>query len=367
LFTLRAIPTQLLQMLRPDGISLSRTFPWIGFPSGRPTVVGGLLFDRLDPTVSVTAAMPVMVALAILGAVVVLRRRVLAPARTCALAALVVLPTTLSFLYVARRYDSDLLPVVLLLGVVGYVAATAALAGRSSGWRRGVGAGFAVVVLLGAWTGIAVALEYQRSLAPLVADDLRHQYVAWQSNVAARLDLPPLSVGRGSELPRPGVRDALFVIGDCDALYVSDGFEWHAVERTEEGGGFTLHTTFAPARAGTREPLLTVGTGPDRYVFAIEHLGDGRAVFVEETRSLRGEPFTLGDGASDLEVVVDPQLHVMRILRDRHQLFGADFTAELTDVALGRDPAEPNRQFGGMIERRPVRPKLCRTVVARAR
>jgi len=47
LFGLKFLPTQLLQLVRPDGWRFDSLFPWIAFP-GPATVLGGVTFDTRD-------------------------------------------------------------------------------------------------------------------------------------------------------------------------------------------------------------------------------------------------------------------------------------------------------------------------------
>ncbi|TML63754.1 MAG: hypothetical protein E6G14_17890, partial [Actinobacteria bacterium] len=53
LFGLRYVATSLVQYLRPDGIGFRRTFPWVTF-AHFPHVFGGVQFDNIEPTASMT-------------------------------------------------------------------------------------------------------------------------------------------------------------------------------------------------------------------------------------------------------------------------------------------------------------------------
>ena len=69
------IPTNLLTYLRPDGLSFSSVFPYVGLPTSPPTPVGGVLFDRLYRTSSITASMPLLFVLSLWGLVTAFRPR----------------------------------------------------------------------------------------------------------------------------------------------------------------------------------------------------------------------------------------------------------------------------------------------------
>lgn len=367
LFTLRAVPTQVLQLLRPDGLRLHATFPFVGAPTTRPSVVGSLRFDQLDFTASLTAAAPALVILAVVGIVRVLRSGG-GPLRLPVLGAAVVLPVSWSFLYVAQRYASDVLPLLLLLALTGFWATVGWLDHRSAWARRAVVAGFAVVVAVGAWTGFALALEYQRNLAPLVPDGLRHQYVAWQWDVADALGVGHPGVRRVDRLGPVGPRDSLAVLGDCDAVYGSDGNEWRAVERTAAAGHFRLGVRFPETERGTRQPLVVVGDGPDRWTIEVQSLGAGRAVLAIPGRPAQGTAFSFTPGSeSVLDVVMDPQLGELRVVRNGRVLLGAGYENTVTGptpVTFGADPGDPAARFEGRIRDLPVQPTFCRSLSA---
>ncbi len=69
LVNLAALPTNLVQYLRPDAFRLDGAWPWVRLPAWRPGVIGDLRYDMLDFTSSVTAAMPVLFVLAVGGVV----------------------------------------------------------------------------------------------------------------------------------------------------------------------------------------------------------------------------------------------------------------------------------------------------------
>jgi hypothetical protein len=362
LFTLAAVPTQVLQLVRPDALRLDTTFPFVGAATFRPRVVGSLLFDQRDYTASLTAAMPGLVLLAVAGAVRVCRAGA-AALRLPVIGAAVVLPVSWSFLYVAQRYASDCFPLLLLLAAAGLAAGLNRLERWSSSRRRTAVVAFAVVAAFGTWTGFAIALEYQRNLAPLVADDLRREYVSWQWDVADVLGVGHPGVQLVDALGDAGARDSLAVLGRCDAVYVSDGSEWRAAERTAGGGRYRLAVRFASAPRGSLEPILAIGEGPERFLLAVRHGADDTAVLTIPGRSSQGTRFTIDPGhPTVLDVVVDPELGELRVTRGRRVLLGAGYSGPDGDAVVGRDPSDPSARFRGRIERLPLPPELCREV-----
>src|SRR5262249_26293622 len=153
---------------RPDGASVHSTFPFVGASTSKPDIVGSAVFDNVDYTASLTVIAPLVLVLSAVGAWKVAVGRRLAPLRIPGIAALVVLPVTMSIVYVAQRYDGDLLPLLVLLATVGFHTAFALLRSWRPAPRCVAGVAFAVVVLVGCLSSAAVALEYQRVLVPLI-------------------------------------------------------------------------------------------------------------------------------------------------------------------------------------------------------
>lgn len=365
LFSLRALPTQALALLRPDGIRLSGVFPWIRFPTARPTVVGDVAFDRRDHVASLTTTLPVFVLLGIGGVVGLARRPALRRLLPAVVGAVVVLPLTFTILYVAQRYTGDVFPVVLLCAVAGFAAAPTWPVARARGWTRAAVTALVVLTLWGAAAQTALAVEYQRSLAPLVDADLRRGFADWQLRAGG---LPLLSgpvVERGTSLPGRAPRDHLFVLGDCDALYAADGHEWHLVEGRPAGGRTRLAVTNARRPAGTVDPLLRGGTPAAPFTLAVEHLGKGRGRFVVPERGVVGLDFRLHPGRSEVyEVTVDPRLGRVTVTRDLRSLLRADDPA--TTARLRPTPEGPTG-FSGAVRVLPVTTPVCRAAVASMR
>ena len=76
LFGIKLIPTTLVQAVRPDALGWSSLFPWVTFQRFQPPVFSGAVFNRLDFTSSVTASMPALALLGVIGLVAVISTRV---------------------------------------------------------------------------------------------------------------------------------------------------------------------------------------------------------------------------------------------------------------------------------------------------
>ncbi|MFI5045836.1 MAG: hypothetical protein ACHQIG_02135 [Acidimicrobiia bacterium] len=266
-FGLQFVPTTVLHYLRPDGVAFSATFPFVGFRAPPGTVVGGAVFDLVDRAASVPASMPFLLVLAITGVVLAFRARAwhdlrFQPLRTPTLAALLGGLTVFPFGYVAERYLGDFVPFLVLAGLVGLQGLLAThRRRRPARSRAGVAAALVALAAFGVWVNVALALEYQRLWAPVAPPELVAGFVGFQHDVAAALGTGDVTVQRGDALPDgTGRAGSLFVVGDCDGLYLSDGLGTNAVKRS---------------------PWIPVELGPDRHLVAdvrLERMPPGTVV-----------------------------------------------------------------------------------------
>ena len=167
LFGVKFAPTTLFQYARPDAIRLTSHYPFVDFPLHRAHVFGHVIFDTLDRSSSVTASMPGLLLLAIVGTVFLVRRRGLlaravAPA-AIGLAAGTVFVTTIAF--VTNRYLADFVPPLVLLALVGVQGVATMQPLRTRAGRAGVAA-IVVLCAFGVWVSFGLAVVYQRDLQP---------------------------------------------------------------------------------------------------------------------------------------------------------------------------------------------------------
>ena len=175
MFHVDAIPTALNQYFRPDAIAFRSEFPWIQLPTWKPQIFDGLLYDHVDRTSSVTASMPLLVGLALVGLVVVVlarRRRdrsTLAALRLPLLGAAVAVVPSLAFIFLTQRYMGDIIPLLVLGALAGFFAFVG-WASRRRGWMRIPVALAAVALLaLGTFSALAnygMARDWQREHVP---------------------------------------------------------------------------------------------------------------------------------------------------------------------------------------------------------
>ena len=380
-FGLKFIPTNVLAMLRPDGIGLDGLFPWATFPPPAD-IIGGVKFDTIDWSGSITATMPLFFVLAVVGAVAVFRRQTdsafpsLAVLRVPVIGAFAGGFVTLTIYFIAQRYISDFLPLLVVLGVVGFhvLLRAFAAADRRRLLVRVVTVGVVVLAVMTLWVNFALALLYQRVFNVFLAPPERAAFIGFQHEVdglvpgGSRFDL---GVGAGLPRPEPALADTLFVIGDCDGLYWSDGETWFAVERTTATGEYPLRVTFPDRRSGTRETLLAVGSGDEIDRVTVEYRADDRVVFglvssFDDGRTFRSEPVDIEPGRSYvLDVVVDADAGRFDLELDGDPIDGFTVPISPGPVAIaGTDSGTDDTDFSGTVEQLPSRPTLCRDLVA---
>lgn len=281
LFGLRFAPSVAWQELRPDGFGFRREFPFIGFPSHRPSVIGDVVFAEQDWSSSFPASEPLLVVLAVVGALALIVPERLAPGsrvhrlRVPVLGAAAGGAGVLVLGYMANRYLSDTLPLLLVTGLVGAAAVTRWAETRGRGTRRLVCASAGVLALGGAWVNVAIGLQYQREIAPGAPGHSRADWLVLQS----RLGPDPRFIRLPADTPLPSGDHVgrVAVIGACAGLYRSTGGDWQPLEGSPATGYFDLDVTLTRAVDGRRPLELVAGSGPDGNVSIDLTVSGGRA------------------------------------------------------------------------------------------
>jgi hypothetical protein len=326
-------PTNLLTYLRPDGLSLSNTFPFISLPTSPPTAVGGVLFDRLYRTASLPASTPLLFLLSIWGLVTafrpeaigkVARTRLLLLASGSAGAALML------WGYIAPRYLGDFVPFLVLASAVAAADIFRRLEGRRRSIRAGTVAAIAVAGLF------SIAANVGTAIVPNEEWDTTqvHNFLQTQKTVSDLTGHPLRgNVLRGDALPEWGPAGTVYVIGNCNGLYVSNGEDYATVptqqyERStwmtaELGHSFqhTFQVTVKNPEPGKTEsvPLLTAGN----YTVAMSATPTSDPQKVKVTFSARGAgtdkfgSVTWDSGVTkQLAVITDPAKHLIQVTSD---------------------------------------------------
>ncbi len=285
-FGLKFLPTDLLQYLRPDALRFSRVFPFITFPPPA-TVIGHLLYFSRGPASSVTAMMPAIAAAAIVGIFFVFRSRRdamtdLVVLRVPLIGAALGAAGVLVYLSIVQRAVGDLMPLLVLAGIVGFQVLVHRMITMARWTRRILLLGAGALALFGILATTSLSILFQREMWTGQPSSSRDQFVALQERINKALFGEPLSYERETHLPtRAGPAGSLVILGNCAALYLSDGKEWAPVERSGADGNWQLAVTFPAIRgpAQTHWPLVVTGTaGAGDYV-AVQPVGADRVKF----------------------------------------------------------------------------------------
>jgi hypothetical protein len=170
---LRYVPTTLLAYLRPDGITLASSFPFVGF-AGKVTYIGipkGSMY--LEPFSTLSNDMPLFFAVVIAALAVgtvrarragthvreVFDRMIRSPMTYCVLGTAAACAVMLSNAFITSRYLADCFPLVVV-GVAVAVRVLGPATARLSGLAAvGVAAGVTIFV---AWSLLVnIGLDYQ--------------------------------------------------------------------------------------------------------------------------------------------------------------------------------------------------------------
>ncbi len=397
LFGWKFLPSNLLQYWRPDMIDVSTTFPFIDFPHRRMTFIGNPVYDLVDLTAGIPATMPVLVLLGVIGVVAAVRARheALADLRPVLIGCAAGTLTVLNIGYIANRYQSDFLPLIVVSALAGAPILTGWLSSmntamsassRSTIGRRLTGRaviGVAVVGgLFGTAANVALGYTYQRAYSPVTPAYQIEGYLQTQLRVDEWIDDGRLdNVRQGDELPQSGNYGDIFIVGDCEALYWSDGMRtnavkrsnWNGVERADGEGAFEATITFNRPSETQAMPLFTTTAGPGQRVgdtvfviinptadtFAFGVISEGRDNWLDFELSLDfGKPYSV-------RAVLDPRVDILELYIEKRLVLAVQYSAG-TDVTFGEDTYDYtylSNEFEGTIVPKSTEMSLCRDLL----
>jgi hypothetical protein len=219
---------------------------------------------------------------------------------------------------------------------------------------------------------------YQRVYASVRAPEKLAAFLSTQLRVDRLFHRDgPWTLHRGDALPRSGSRHELFVVGDCTALYYSDGhepstmepFAWIPVERTAAAGRFELSAEVLPSAAGVVEPLVSIRDRSGMaQVVGLEHLegGEVRAVYRGFGGSSAGLSFS--PPREPLQIVVDADRRLVSLsVREGFTIrLSTFFTASSDEYFLGISSGRPGVRpsYSGRLRSKDPGAPLCRRLVA---
>ncbi len=267
LFNVKFVPTNLMSYLRPDLVGVDGTFPFVQ-PRRPATTIGSPVYDLIDLSSGVPTTMPLLCVLALVGGWAVVRRRdrpLAAIIVGCSLGTVAVLAIG----YIANRYQSDFLPLLVVAALAGLPVITRWVGHDGSPRRAAALSGCVILVTVGTLTNLALGYSYQRAYGPSTHPDVVAGYVDAQRRVDEWLGDGRLAqISRVDDLPASSKLGDVAVVGDCAALYISDGgapaegrlTQWRLAELSPARGA-AHGSVVIDADAAAAIPLVHVRTG----------------------------------------------------------------------------------------------------------
>jgi len=259
-FSAAFLPSTLVAYLQPFGIHLTGVFPFITTPTAPAAIYGGAVLDQWYPTASIPPTMPLLFLLSCWGAVVSFLPRPpgrMALARIPLLAAAAGTAGVLLWGYIADRYMSDFMPLLILAGAIGMIDVWRRMAGRSLRVRRYVLGAVALLAAFSIAANVAIAI----GPSPQFTESQLNQFL----NVAHSLSVQSLSstVHHGATLPYWAPAGELYVVGNCSGLYYSTGDTYRDVP-----GQQLMHWTWMPVEQapGTIHTIAVTFNEPQRDI-----------------------------------------------------------------------------------------------------
>ena len=327
------LPSTLVAYLQPGGVRFSSLFPFVTLPDSPARAVGNVVLDQTYPTGSIPATMPLLFLLSLWGLVTAFRPKPVGLLRLTRIGLITAAAATAGVLlwgYIADRYLADVMPFLILAGVIGFVDLWRRAASRSRNVRIGLLASVSLLVAFSVVANVGAALE---------------SMVEWTSGQATRfveaqqaLGPGSIPVDRGPSLPYWRPAGQLFDVNSCSGLYLSSGYDYasspgqqlqHATwTPIEQARGinhtieFTLHGTATdltrPITLLTwdRTTVLLEPSGPRSLHIVVENPGPAPS-----WPSAIGPPFSVLPGRPNfLTIMTDPYMHSILVRHVQYKL-----------------------------------------------
>jgi hypothetical protein len=238
-FGLRYLPSTLQAYVNPLNIRVTPVFPYLTLPDVPAHLIAHTQLFGRAPTAGVPPTMLLLFGAGLWGVIAAFmphRPTVVRGLRILLVATALTAASAMIFGWVLERYVADFMPLLILASMVGMVDICRLLEKRQKAIRAFVPAvigllalfelvanlGLALTPVLDGWTQTQVVhyVDAEKSFSDFTGHPLSHDVV------------------RGSFLPPRAPMGQLFVLGDCDALYIADEtvpwVTWLPVERAPD-------------------------------------------------------------------------------------------------------------------------------------
>lgn len=244
-YSLKFIPTTLWTYFAPFGIRIQSVFPYVTLPAEPPRALAGAIFDQTYRTASIPASMPLLFLLACWGTICSFMRRASDGARLLRIplfAFAFAIFFSLVWGYIAPRFEADFVPFLVLGAAAGTAQLWRQLEHRPRFTRRILMGAVAILCLFSVVANLGIAVSpNQEFTAPQ-----RRNFVTVAKDLSDVTGHPIVSqVMTGNKLPYYAPAGKLFIVGDCSALYISNG-ESFVNDPTQQ----QEHDTWLPVERG---------------------------------------------------------------------------------------------------------------------
>jgi hypothetical protein len=280
------------------------------------------------------------------------------------LGALAGLGLTVAISYVAQRYLGDWVPLLVLGALIGLQAL---LRRRDEPEHRRAATAWiavaAVLAVFGIWVNGGLALVYARLYKPQHDTD-RLAMLTLQHD----LDVGgPHSLGHSARLPaRPASAGTTWVVGDCDAVYWSDGRSWSPVQGRAASGWFRLRVRPSDLSSGWRTLVTDGRPGAGVGVEMRRTRNSGASGGADLRVGAIGRNGRVVASAFPVALPFGPGEHRVTIVLD-HALRSVRVSVDGTDAVQVRGTRSPIRdgpfRLGPGVRRLPDSIGLCRDLV----
>jgi hypothetical protein len=290
---LQFFPSSLVNYFRPDGIRFTGYFPWVSFPA-TPARGYGAELDQGYRTGSVPSFMPMLFLLTVASIPILFRRLPTFGHRAVRLiwvGALLMTGGVMAYGYIAYRYTSEFVPLLIIGGMVSVHAAAGWLTRARRGVQVGVVMGAALLTVYSMTIHLAVG---HVATATTYKGHKLEAYLDRQLDISGSSDAYAGLVHRSDSLPTGGEADDLWIRGNCDALYFNGGGDdripWTLVQERDT----TLLVRIGPNAAVGSHDLLQHSSDEHRRVSLwIQPDRQAEIVIHDEGGLKRGQSFDL--------------------------------------------------------------------------
>jgi hypothetical protein len=211
--------------------------------------------------------------------------------------------------YIAYRYTSELVPLLVLGSAIGFTDLARRIEGRRRRRRRGALAVMLALAVFGFGANLAVSITTERVSNP---GRPLTQYIKLQERISRRTPGDPFvdRIKATPTLPHEGHADDIMIVGDCDAVFVATGESldpWSMLEaRSLE---WTIDLSNLPDQVETLTLAVPDDLDTDGILLDVQPDGHFRARFQAGRRDLVGQwRGTFGREAVTLRLLTVPHL-----------------------------------------------------------